>query len=530
MNLFENGFSLEIAFGMLKRHAWTAAILFSVVLTMAVSLALFLPNLYSGSAVILVEGQQIPQEFVRATVTMALDRRLQTIGQEVLSRSRLEQLAGQMGLYVDLKEKGMDGEVIAAAMRQDIQVNLKGVGNSGTVAFVISYTSREPQKVALVANTLADIYIAENEKMRVAVSHGTEEFLRRQLEETKKNLEIQEQQVAQYKQRYLEELPEQRDANLQVLDSLQKQLQTTADNIARARERRAALGQMAEVESSLASLETFISPSSDGGQLGTLQGQLAQLKERGLTDRHPDVILLQKKIAAQEQQQTSEEKSSFHEVPVIEVAPMPTMSMSSAEIGAIDSELQRLIGDYEGVKRDIAAYQQRIENAPRHEQAMFSLSRDYNTTRELYTSLLKRADEASLAEDMERNQKSERFRLIEPAVDPTNPVAPQRIAFVVVGFILSLGVAVAGILAWEILDTSFHRVEDLKKFTKVPVLVTIPRIVTNKDRWRLRVQNGLCAVMLVVSLIVVVSVSYLVESGNEKLVRVFLRSPSNTAR
>src|SRR5262245_6534596 len=184
MDFFENGFSLELLLGMLKRRAWIAAVLFSVILTVAVSMALFLPDLYKSSAVILVDGQQIPQEFVRATVTMALDRRLQTIGQEVQSRSRLEQLAEQFGLYSDLKAKGADGEVVAAAMRRDIEVSLKGAGNSGTVAFAIGYTSPEKQKVALVANALAEAYIAENEKMRVSVSHGTEEFLGQQLDVT----------------------------------------------------------------------------------------------------------------------------------------------------------------------------------------------------------------------------------------------------------------------------------------------------------------------------------------------------------
>ncbi|MGH9424713.1 MAG: hypothetical protein ACRD2L_00155, partial [Terriglobia bacterium] len=130
-------------------------------------------------------------------------------------------------------------------------------------------------------------------------------------------------------------------------------------------------------------------------------------------------------------------------------------------------------------------------------------------------------EEASMADNMEKEQRAERFRLIEPAVYPKEPSAPQRSRFFFVALVLSLAAAVGGVFLREIVDTSFHRVEDLKKFVKIPVLVAIPQIVTNADQRRRRLYNGFGVVALVTSLIILVNVSHRIANGNEQLVRLF---------
>ena len=149
------------------------------------------------------------------------------------------------------------------------------------------------------------------------------------------------------------------------------------------------------------------------------------------------------------------------------------------------------------------------------------MKRDYETTRELYNTLLKRYEEASMADDMEKEQRAEHFRLIEPAVFPKEPSAPQRPRFFLVLLALGLAAAVGGAFLREILDSSFHRVDDLKKFIKIPVLVAIPQIVTNGDRYRRRLYNSFGVIALVTSLIIIVGVSYRIANGNEQLVRLF---------
>jgi uncharacterized protein involved in exopolysaccharide biosynthesis len=164
-NVFENGLSLDLILDMLRRRLWLVIVLFSVIMAVSVSLIVPLPNIYTARALILVEGQQIPTDFVRSTVTMGVERRLQVISQEILSRSRLGQLVDQFNLYQDLKQQGALSEQIASAMRRDIGIQIKGSsGGLGkdTVAFEVTYTNLDPHKAMDVANTLASLYIKEN--------------------------------------------------------------------------------------------------------------------------------------------------------------------------------------------------------------------------------------------------------------------------------------------------------------------------------------------------------------------------------
>ncbi len=189
-----------------SRRKWLAILAFAAPMVAAASLITFLPNMYRSTATVLVDRQQIPETFVRSTVTSALETRLQTISQEILSRSRLEALISRFGLYPDLRTQVPSEEVIKR-MRGDIKLELKGIELKGasqaTVAFTISYQGSEPGTVSLVTNTLASFYIEENLKARERQATGTAEFLKVQLGETKTRLDDQEQRVSEFKRRHL---------------------------------------------------------------------------------------------------------------------------------------------------------------------------------------------------------------------------------------------------------------------------------------------------------------------------------------
>ena len=185
-----------------SRRKWLAILVFIFPMSAAVSLLVFLPNIYQSTATVLVDRQQVPEAFVQPTVTSALETRLHTISQEILSRSRLEALITRFGLYADLRKRIPSEEVIER-MRKDIKLELKGVDVRGarqaTVAFTISYQGSDPATVSLVTNTLASFYIEENLKARERQATGTAQFLKVQLEETKKRLDDQEQRVSAFK-------------------------------------------------------------------------------------------------------------------------------------------------------------------------------------------------------------------------------------------------------------------------------------------------------------------------------------------
>jgi polysaccharide chain length determinant protein (PEP-CTERM system associated) len=393
--------------------------------------------------------------------------------------------------------------------------------DQATVAFAISFSGSDPENVALVTNTLASFYIEENSKVREWQAVGTAHFLRVQLEEMKKRLDDQERQVSEFKERYLGELPQQQEANLETLDRLNMQLRLNGENQLRISERRAALDKQ------LAEARGYVSTGGSDGAVAQIYQRLAQMTQRladlrmRFTDQHPDVGRVKSEIATLREQLRSaaSDRGSGQET----IRPSPYVLQLMQALGEASTEIKILKAEAENLKHSITIYQQRVENTPRREQEFQALSRDYQETKEIYGSLQRRQEEAQLAESMEQRQKGEQIRILEPAIASQQPAAPNRIRLIFMGLLLSLGLAAGAVVLAEQLDTSFHKVDDLRAFSLVPVLVSIPSIITKADtQWR-RWRFGFAAGSAMFGLLLIVTSSYLVATGNEQLVRLFLR-------
>lgn len=521
-----------------SRRKWVAIVVFAAPCSAAVSLAKFLPNLYQSTATVLVEGQQVPEAFVKSTVTSELQTRLQTITQQALSRSRLEALINGFGLYPDLR-RGLPLEEIVELMRDAIRLEIKGDDQQAgprrgrgpaTVAFSISYRGSDPQTVALVTDTLASFFIEENLKVRGLQATGTAEFLKGQLEETKKRLDQQERQLSDFKRRYMGELPEQMHPNLTTLERLDAQLRLNSDNQIRAIERREALIKQLAEEGSVPLPAGSAGAGSVGGADATaarftrLRQELTNLRTR-FTDQHPAVVRVQAEIAAL-QRQLAERASEGRADAEPSVPASPQAQRLKQLLGDVEAETKGLKGEEKNLRSAIVTYQQRVENIPRREQEFLEVSRDYDMTKELYRALLKRHEEAQLAESMEQRQKGEQFRILDPAIPSNSPAAPNRIKLLLMGVMVSLGLAAGAVVLAEQLDTSFHMVDDLRASTPVPVLVTIPKIITQGDARRRQRRFRRAAAAAMLGLALIVGTSYLVARGNQELVRILAGRPS----
>src|SRR5262245_53774353 len=301
------GTGLELVLAVWRRRKWLAILTFADTFSVPMIVGLALPNLYQATATVLVDRQQVPESFVRPTVTSALETRLHTISQEILSRSRLEALISRFGLYPDFSKRVSPEEIIER-MRGDIKLELRAVEARGqreaTVAFAIKYLGSDPQTVAQVTNTLASFYIEENLKVRERQATGTAEFLKVQLEETKKRLDEQELQVSEFKRRYLGELPQQMETNLATLERLNMQLRLNADTQTRVMERRATLAsQLADNDSLRMTVlgAAGVGPEEPQLRLTRLKQQLGELRAR-FSEKYPDVVVLKEEIAALEQE------------------------------------------------------------------------------------------------------------------------------------------------------------------------------------------------------------------------------------
>ena len=189
-----------------------------------------------------------------------------------------------------------------------------------------------------------------------------------------------------------------------------------------------------------------------------------------------------------------------------------------AEIKSYKQEDTRLRGE-------ITAYQSRVDNVPLRAQQLQALTQGYNETQDVYSSLLKRYEQAQLAEAPQAGPGSQ-YRVLEPAVAPTDSSGPARKRLLLMSLVLCLGFAAVAAFVAEQFDTSFHNVDELRKFTQVPVLVSVPRIITRSDIWRRRVRLGTAAASLVLVLCVAVGVSHLLGHGNEQLVWMLSRPRS----
>ena len=518
----------------IARRRWPVGLaVFLIPLSAAIGLTLFLPRVYRASTVVLVDRQQVPETFVRSTVTSAVETRLQTIGQEVLKRTRLEELIERFDLYPELRARSM--EAATEQMRRDIglEQSVDPVVRRGSiVAFTVSYIGRDPGTVAKVANTLAASYLAENSKAREEEASGTAGFLRKQLEDVKKRLEDQEGRVSVFKRRHVGENPKNMESNLTVLERITSQLRLNSDNQGRALARHEAFtrqlaggGEATVVVGGAAGHEPTADPVAV--RLVRLHQELAELKTR-FKDTYPDVMRLKGEIAVLEAQVEGRPASETGPAPS-EIAPNPlafklkqTIAETEAEIAALRAEERRL-------REDFATYTRRVENTPLREQELQELSRDYDTTSELYRTLLKRYEEAQLAETLEQRQKGEQFRILEAAIPPNAPWAPNRSRLLVIGAVLAVALGTGAALLVEWLDRSFHAADDLRSVTSVPVVARIPRIVSAGDaaRGRWRAITWACA--LTAMMVLTMTAAYATARGRVPIVSnvayaLFLRS------
>jgi polysaccharide chain length determinant protein (PEP-CTERM system associated) len=508
-----------------RRRKWLGLAVFTVVAAGAIAGVQSLPDVYRSTATVLVERDRVSEAFVRSSVTAELETRLSTISQELLSRSRLEALIVQFGLYSDMRAHATM-EAVVERMRRDIRLDPKSVeqtsGRPATIAFRVSYRGRDPRVVADVTNTLASLSVDENARMRERQAAGTAQLLEREVDEMKKRLAEEERHLREFRIRYSGQLPEQLSINLTTIDRLNGQLQLIRNGLTRALERRTSLAKQ------LADAEGAAAPSGHGGpdagaaRLLKLRQELRELRTR-FTDRYPDVMRVKAEIAELERDVTAPaESAAGSERPAVID---PTVRRLRMALEDADREIDAARIESDQLAKQIAGYQERAERAAPIEQEFQVLSRDYGATKERYFALIKRYEDAVLAETMEQRQPREQFRILDPAVASDDPVAPNRPRLMVIVLVVSLLAAAAAMIGAEQIGTPFHSLDSLRAVTGVPILASIPIIVTAVDRRRAARRFWLTTASVAVLALIVVKLSSLV-AGTELIVGILSKGTS----
>ena len=507
------------ALEILRRRAVLAFAVFAAILVSAVAFALYLPDLFQARAVVLVE-RQLPETVVRPVVSGELETRLHVIKQEILSRARLTELIERFNLYPELRARGEMDRALEQVGR-DIQIELTGPeqvsGRNKTASFNLTFIGNARDTVAEVTNAITAFYVAQNDQMRYQDAARATQFLKAQIDHARAELDENQRQVEAYTSRHVGELPQQVEMNLSSLDRLNTQLRLNGEQQIRVLEQRDRLyDSPAAAAAAAAPRPTPAAPEDE--RLEKLRRDLAQLE--GFPAKHPDVKRLQDEITRLEAEQQARAAVS-PDTPAAAAPPQATGLLRPRTGAALEAELEGLKATEASIRASIATFEKRLEGVPYRQNEFALLSRNHQAARDQYDSLLKRYEEAQLGETMEMENQGERFRILEAAIPPTGPNAPNRPRLLILGMFLAVLAAGLVVLGVEQFDTSFHSVDDIRHFTKVPVLATIPRLGPSPAR-RLAHATVVTASMLV-GFLAVGTLSAYIARGNELLVRLLAR-------
>jgi polysaccharide chain length determinant protein (PEP-CTERM system associated) len=469
-----------------RRRKYWIIIPFMVTILAGLGYILTAPKVYEAQTLILVQAQSVPQDLVRSIVSESVEDRLRTISQQVTSRTNLEKIIRDYRLGEEEgKSAGLDAMVEGVRSRIRIDVG-KGAGRrESTNAFSIAYRGKDPTQVMQVTNALASNFISQNLEIRESQVLGTSAFLSEEVESVRRRLAEKEEELKAYRGRFMGGLPDQLSANLAVLQRLQSQADQLSNNLRDAENRKFLMQQ--SLEEARSGRQTLLSTSARGSEvrdLASLKNELAALEAR-YTPNHPDVVRLRKTIETLEaagRQTGADSTAPATVVSQAELALVQQLRDIDLDIAGFRAEIQR-------IQTEINVYQRRVEDTPKREQELFSIQRDYSNLKDLYNSLLQRKLEADIGVSMERKQKGEQFRIIDPAKVPTYPVEPdmKRILLIVLALSFGLGGVLAGLR--EMLDTSYKAPEELEKELDMKILVSIPYRYTDKQLRRQKIKE-----------------------------------------
>ena len=455
----------------------------------------FLQPKYKSSALILVEQPTMPENYVAPNVNENLQDRLQSITQQILSRTRLLTVIDNLHLYPkDQSPANADERV--DKMRKDIDIELvRDARNNQITAFKISYSAPDPHVAQQVTTELTDLFIRENLKVRQQQSEGTTKFIESQLEDARQHLAEQEAKVRTFEGAHEGALPSQQNSNLQILAGLQAQLQNEQDTLNTARQQHAyleaLLDQYRTSRGGLRSVEPL--PSNVVAldqELNRLRAQLADLSSK-YTDQYPDILRLKDQIAKTERLRD-------------DLAAAAANGKGKLDDGSADAALTSPISQVQGqlksnqleitnreqaissLKERINEYQSRLNLQPSTEQELAELTRGYDQSKSNYDDLLKKKNESEMATSMEQMEQGERFTILDAPTLPTLPDFPNRLKFCGIG--LGLGLVLGAIVAggFELMDDRLHGEKDIKALLPMPVIAEIPQVMIASDEEKSR--------------------------------------------
>jgi len=485
MNL-QREFKLEDYVTIFRRRIWFLVVPGILVCVGAYVLSLFLPSRYTSETVVLVQEQRVPEEYVRSVVGGDLNERLATMQEQILSRTRLQEIIEKLDLYKD-SAGHLPMEELVARLRKSITVGavrpMAETHAEGLPGFTITATAGRAALAQQICTEITSLFLQQNVVLRAQRAEDTTQFLNTQLADAKAKLDEQGAKLADFKRRYMGSLPDEAQTNFGLLTALSTQLEALNQGIDRAHQDKIFLESNLSSQLSAVKLaETGGNPDALGKQMAALQEKLSGLRSR-YTDEYPDIVKLKRDIADLQKRMNmengSQSSSLNNEQPATSAtAPIynPQLEELRGEIHQLDVGIREKTTEQKQIQQKIQQLQSRLELTPGVEEQYKALTRDSQTAFEIYTDLLKKQSESEMATDLEKRQEGEQFRVLDPPSLPQTPSFPKRPEFAVGGLVG--GLALGGLISFllELKDTTLRSERDVEMVLKLPTLATIPTV------------------------------------------------------
>lgn len=501
-------YSFDTLVQVVRRRVWL--IVLPAVLAAVIGAAIIhsLPNLYRSETLILVVPQRVPESYVRSTVTARIEDRLQSISQQILSRTRLEQIVTDFNLYARERADQQLMEDIVEQMRtRDIGIDIiKGD------AFRVSYQASDPRTAMRVTERLASLFIDESLRDREVLAEGTSQFLATQLDDARRQLVATETKLQDYQRSHNGELPAQMSANLQGQHNAEMALQSLGEDLNHDRERRLTFERQVTDIIEAANEPKPADPAKPE-MAETLEDELRLAQqallavELKLKPEHPDVKKqrrtvdeLEKRVAAAKLDGTLVSRPTGAPV-AMDAAKRKRLLDARADLENLDRQIQAKLSEQNRLQGMVGMYQSRIEATPVREAELASLTRDYETQQQTYRGLLQKKEESQISANLEKRQIGEQFKVLDPARLPEKPASPdrQRLYLIVALIAVAVGLGLAALA--EYFDRTLRTEADVRAALNLMVLATVPMMrdaASRTRRFRRTAAVGAAAVTLIV--------------------------------
>lgn len=477
----------------LKRRGWMIAIPALLLPIIAVAITYHVTPVYTSQTLVLIEPQTVPDTYVKPIITGDLDSRLASMKEQILSRSRLEPIIQRF----NLGGPNMDMDDKVATTRKAIGIKtihseIQGAG--GLPGFYISFTASDPHTAQLVCREITSLFVSESLQASEQSAEGTTAFIKGQLDQAKANLDSQDAKLAEFQRQYMGTLPEQQQPNMDMLTSLNTQLDAATQSLTRMEQDKSLEEALLSQESRQAQVGPGqkATPQAQEIELQGLEAQLANLRTKYTAD-YPDVVAVQRQISELRKEMATTPPPAPANAPVAPHYDSPGVLQLRAQIAAIGGAIQQKRLQQSAIQEQIRVYQGRIQSTPLVEAKMKDLTRDHQTAQDFYDSLLTKMNSSQMATDLERRQEGEQFRVMDDANLPDAPTFPKRGVFAAGGFVIGLGLGLLLIAFLEYKDKSLRTERDVWTFTKLPTLATIALVQETKGAGGLK--NSMTAVL-----------------------------------